>query len=104
TEGGRVVPVAAGGSGGPAAVEHTGEHGAEGGGSHAIHMPLPSSFPLIAAAGFPVAGYGLIFGVPAVAIGLVISLVGFFGWALEPSADGGACCGARSLVQTTCGG
>jgi hypothetical protein len=25
--------------------------------------------------------------VPAVALGLVISLVGFFGWALEPSAD-----------------
>ena len=50
-------------------------------------MPSPSYFPLIAAAGFPVAGYGLIFGVPAVAFGLVISLVGFFGWALEPSAE-----------------
>jgi cytochrome c oxidase subunit 1 len=88
TEGGRVVPVAAGGSGETAAIdEHAGEHGAHGGGGHAIHMPSPSYFPLIAAAGFPVAGYGLIFGVPAVAVGLVISLAGFFGWALEPSAE-----------------
>jgi cytochrome c oxidase subunit 1 len=88
TEGGRVVPVAAGGSGETAAIdEHAGEHDAHGGGGHAIHMPSPSYFPLIAATGFPVAGYGLIFGVPAVAVGLVISLAGFFGWALEPSAE-----------------
>jgi cytochrome c oxidase subunit I len=88
TEGGRVVPVAAGGSEEPAAIdEHAGEHGAEGGGGHAIHMPSPSYFPLIAAAGLPIAGYGLIFGVPAVALGLVITLAGFFGWALEPSAE-----------------
>jgi cytochrome c oxidase subunit 1 len=88
TEGGRVVPVAAGGSGEGAAIdEHAGEHGAEGGGGHAIHMPSPSYFPLIAAAGLPIAGYGLIFGVPAVALGLVIALAGFFGWALEPSAE-----------------
>ena len=88
TEGGRVVPVAAGGSGEDAAIdEHAGEHGAHGGGGHAIHMPSPSYFPLIAAAGFPVIGYGLIFGVPAVALGLVITLAGFFGWALEPSAE-----------------
>jgi cytochrome c oxidase subunit 1 len=98
TEGGRVVPVAAGGSGEIATVggEHAGdpgagEHGADGGtnggGGHAIHMPSPSYFPLIAASGFPIAGYGLIFGVPAVVVGVVIALVGFFGWALEPSAE-----------------
>ena len=29
--------------------EHAGEHGARGGGGHAIHMPSPSYFPLIAA-------------------------------------------------------
>jgi cytochrome c oxidase subunit I len=88
TEGGRVVPVAAGGSGDPAAIdEHAEAHGAKGGGGHAIHMPSPSYFPLIAAAGLPVIGYGLIFGVPAVAVGLVIALAGFFGWALEPSSE-----------------
>jgi cytochrome c oxidase subunit I len=84
TEGGRVVPVAAGGSGEAAAIdEHAGDHG----GGHAIHMPSPSYFPLIAAAGLPIIGYGLIFGVPAVALGLVITLAGFFGWALEPSSE-----------------
>jgi cytochrome c oxidase subunit 1 len=93
TEGGRVVPVAAGGSreavpgGGEHAGDHRAGHGADGGGGHAIHMPSPSYFPLIAAAGFPIAGYGLIFGVPAVVVGLVITLAGFFGWALEPSAE-----------------
>ena len=91
-EGGRVVPVAAGGSGETAeGVEHAGghgvDHGAKDAGGNAIHMPSPSYFPLIAAAGFPVVGYGLIFGVPAVAVGLVITLAGFFGWALEPSAE-----------------
>jgi cytochrome c oxidase subunit I len=84
TEGGRVVPVAAGGSGEAAAIdEHAGEHG----GGHAIHMPSPSYFPLIAATGLPIIGYGLIFSVPAVALGLVIALAGFFGWALEPSSE-----------------
>ena len=81
--------MAAGGSGEtPSAGEHAGGDGDAGhGGGHAIHMPSPSYFPLIAAAGFPIVGYGLIFGVPAVAVGLVITLAGFFGWALEPSSE-----------------
>ena len=89
TEGGRVVPVAAGGSGETASAgDHAGGDGGAGHeGGHAIHMPSPSYFPLIAAAGFPIVGYGLIFEVPAVVVGLVITLVGFFGWALEPSAE-----------------
>jgi cytochrome c oxidase subunit I len=89
TEGGRVVPVAAGGSGeiAPDGAEHAVVDGGGHGGGHAIHMPSPSYFPLIAAAGLPVIGYGLIFGVPAVALGLVITLAGFFGWALEPSSE-----------------
>jgi cytochrome c oxidase subunit 1 len=86
TEGGRVVPVAAGGSGDGSHPDQTG-HAAAGAGGHAIHMPSPSYFPLVAAAGLPVLGYGLIFGVPAVAVGLVIALAGFFGWALEPSSE-----------------
>jgi cytochrome c oxidase subunit I len=86
TEGGRVVPVAAGGSGEASHAEGS-AHAIEGGAGHAIHMPSPSYFPVIAAAGFPVIGYGLLFGVPAVAVGLVITLAGFFGWALEPSAE-----------------
>ena len=83
---GCVVPVAAGGSG-EASHAKGFAHAIEGGAGHAIHMPSPSYFPVIAAAGFPVIGYGLLFGVPAVAVGLVITLAGFFGWALEPSAE-----------------
>jgi cytochrome c oxidase subunit 1 len=86
TEGGRVVPVAAGGSGDAPHPDETG-HVATVADGHAIHMPSPSYFPVVAAAGLPVLGYGLIFGVPAVALGLVITLAGFFGWALEPSSE-----------------
>jgi cytochrome c oxidase subunit 1 len=97
TEGGRVVPVAAGGSGEEASAaashaEHADGHGdapAGGhGGGHAIHMPSPSYFPVVAALGLPILGYGLIFAVlPVIAVGVAALLAGFFGWALEPSAE-----------------
>jgi cytochrome c oxidase subunit I len=87
TEGGRVVPVAAGGSGEPAH-GHAEEHGAgDHGGGHAIHLPGPSYYPLIAALGLPIIGYGLIFGVGYVVAGAAITLAGLFGWVLEPSAE-----------------
>jgi cytochrome c oxidase subunit I len=93
TEGGRVVPVAAGGSGEEASgagsdAQHAAEHGGGHGGGHAIHMPSPSYFPIVAALGLPVLGYGLIFAMPAVIVfGVAVTLAGFFGWALEPSAE-----------------
>ena len=92
TEGGRVVPVAAGGSGEGATLagshsEVEGDGDGHGGG-HAIHMPSPSYFPVVAALGLPVIGYGLVFAMPAViVVGVAITLAGFFGWALEPSAE-----------------
>jgi cytochrome c oxidase subunit 1 len=79
TEGGRVVPVAAGGSG-------TEAHPPKGDG-HGIHLPGPSYFPLLASIGFPVLGYGIIFNWPLAVAGVVILLIGLFGWALEPSAE-----------------
>jgi cytochrome c oxidase subunit I len=90
TEGGRVVPVAAGASGEHAspAEPHADGHADGHGGGHAIHMPSPSYFPVVAALGLPVIGYGLIFAMPAViVVGVAITLAGFFGWALEPSAE-----------------
>ncbi len=65
-------------SGGAAEAEHEAEH-------H-IHMPSPSYFPVIAAFGLLVAAYAVIFGLPAVAIGLLITTLGFFGWVFEPGA------------------
>ena len=57
--------------------------GAENG--HGIHLPSPSYFPVVAAFGIMVMGYGAIFYLPVVAAGAFVSLIGFFGWVLEPS-------------------
>ena len=71
TEGGRVVPVAAGGSG---EGTHTGGDGTRGTGGHAIHMPSPSYFRC-RRSGFR-CRLGLVFGSRRRA-GLVIMLAGF---------------------------
>jgi cytochrome c oxidase subunit 1 len=80
TEGGRVVPVPAGGSG-------EGSHGMGHGEEHAIHLPSPSYYPVVAALGLPVLGYGLVFGLPLAILGLVITLASLYGWVLEPTAE-----------------
>ena len=73
---GRLVPVQAGAS--DDAPEDAG---------HGIHLPNPSFWPIVAAAGLPLLGYGAIFHWWLVALGAVVVLVGFYGWALEPSAE-----------------
>jgi cytochrome c oxidase subunit 1 len=50
-----------------------------------IHLPSPSYWPIVLAAGLPVIGIGLIFSYPVAVVGGVIVLFGSFGWALEPS-------------------
>jgi cytochrome c oxidase subunit I len=72
---GRLVPVQAGGSNG---------HAVEDGG-HGIHLPSPSYWPLVAAVGMPLIGYGVIYSWFLLGAGFFVSLVGFYGWALEPS-------------------
>jgi cytochrome c oxidase subunit 1 len=75
---GEPAPVIAGGADGD-------EH--EEGEPH-IHMPSPSYFPLFAAFGPPLMGYGVIFEQPLVIVfGGLIALFGLFGWAIEPSAE-----------------
>jgi cytochrome c oxidase subunit 1 len=55
---------------------------------HHIHMPSPSYFPLLAAFGPPIVGYGVVFEQPLVmVVGALIALFGFFGWAIEPGAE-----------------
>jgi cytochrome c oxidase subunit 1 len=51
------------------------------------HLPAPSYYPLVLSAGLPLIGYGLIFNLAISAVGAVLVLVGFVGWALEPADD-----------------
>jgi cytochrome c oxidase subunit 1 len=73
---GRLVPAQAGASNGEG-------HGAAAG--HAIHLPSPSYWPLVAALGLPLIGYGVLFTWWLVGAGAVVALIGFYGWAMEPS-------------------
>jgi cytochrome c oxidase subunit I len=75
TQDGRVVPVPAGGS------NQVDETHAD---THHIHIPSPSYYPIIAAAGLPIMAYGLIYFFPLVFIGAIVTLLGIYGWALEP--------------------
>jgi cytochrome c oxidase subunit 1 len=70
---GRLVPAQAGAS----EEDHEGGHG--------IHLPGPSFWPLVAAAGLPIVGYGAIYSWWLVGAGVFVLLVGLYGWALEPS-------------------
>jgi cytochrome c oxidase subunit I len=74
--------VFAGGAGGEDEVEH----------GHSIHLPSPSYFPVLAACGFPIMGYGVIYNDywvswPMIVGGALLSLLSFFGWVLEPSVE-----------------
>jgi len=59
----------------------------DGGHEEDMHMPSPSYYPIVAAFGVIVTGYGLVYvpgGWVAVGVGGLITLWGFFGWSLEP--------------------
>ncbi|MEX2394348.1 MAG: cytochrome c oxidase subunit 4, partial [Actinomycetota bacterium] len=72
---GRAVAVMAGGEEPETADDH----------DHAEpHMPKPSYWPLVAAMSLPLFGYGLMFQWALAAIGVVVLLVGIYGWAMEP--------------------
>jgi cytochrome c oxidase subunit I len=79
-ESGKLIPVVAGGQNGEAHAEEHGEHGEH----DEPHMPLPSYWPLVTAAGIPLIGYGVLFQWALAALGAVVLLVGVYGWALEP--------------------
>jgi cytochrome c oxidase subunit 1 len=50
-----------------------------------IHMPSPSYWPIVLAAGLPVMAYGVIFERLLIAVGGIIVLLAAFAWTLEPS-------------------
>ena len=54
------------------------------------HLPSPSYWPLVLAAGFPLIGFGLIYNLALAFVGLGLILVAIYGWAMEPpTAPGG---------------
>jgi cytochrome c oxidase subunit 1 len=79
--------VAVGSGGGVATVEREApvdEH-ADG---HDIHMPSPSYFPLVVAAGLPCLGYAAVFTEVLWLIpGLLLLLFGIYAWGLEPGTE-----------------
>lgn len=71
---GHGVEVPAGGSGDEKEEEH-----------HNIHMPSPSYLPMVTAIGLCIFGYGLIYSFVASGIGVFITMVGLYAWAMEPA-------------------
>jgi cytochrome c oxidase subunit 1 len=103
-EDGRLVPVVAGGANGPERHEavpvseagpvpeagempHGGTHAESHEEGHAIHMPSPSYYPVLAALGFPILCYGVLYSLVVAIDGGLILLAGLYGWAMEPSAE-----------------
>jgi len=91
-EDGRLVRLPAGGAdadaeGHTTAVATT--HRDEGhGDGHGIHMPSPSFFPLVVAAGLPFLGYAAVFqNIYLVIPGLLFLLFGIHAWGLEPASE-----------------
>ena len=78
---GRLMPVQAGAAAEAAEAVHDDE------GGHGIHLPNPSFWPLVAAAGLPLLGYGALFEWWQAGLGGAVMLVALYGWALEPSAE-----------------
>jgi cytochrome c oxidase subunit 1 len=52
-----------------------------------VHLPSPSYWPLVLAAGLPLIGYGLIFSLWWAIPGVVLLIAGTYGWVMEPSTD-----------------
>ena len=58
----------------------------KGGAARPIHLPSPSFWPLVASFGLPMMAYGIMYTWFLVGGGaIIVTLVGFYGWALEPS-------------------
>jgi cytochrome c oxidase subunit 1 len=69
-----------------AAAVATGDHETHGDDDegHDIHMPAPSYWPIIAALGLPIAALGLLYALPLVFVGAIVTVTGLYGWVLEP--------------------
>jgi len=52
-----------------------------------VHLPSPSYWPIVLAAGLPFIGYGVIYNLAWAVLGGLLLLAGVFGWVMEPSTD-----------------
>ncbi len=52
-----------------------------------VHLPSPSYWPIFAASGLPLIGYGLIFNLWFAVVGGALLLGGVYGWVFEPPDD-----------------
>jgi cytochrome c oxidase subunit 1 len=52
-----------------------------------IHMPSPSFWPLVSAVGLPLVAFGLLYWIPIAVVGGLVTVVGLYGWALEPATE-----------------
>ena len=52
-----------------------------------VHLPAPSFWPLVVAAGLPLIGYGVIFNLWLCVIGGLLTAGGIYSWAMEPVDD-----------------
>ena len=52
-----------------------------------MHLPSPSYWPLVAAIGLPIIGYGLIYNLLLCVLGGLFVLGGLYGWVFEPVDD-----------------
>ncbi len=78
---GRLVPAQAG-----ASDAHDEAHPpGQGEGHSSIHLPSPSYWPLVASIGLPIMAYGVLYSWWLIGLGALVALIGFYGWALEPS-------------------
>jgi cytochrome c oxidase subunit 1 len=65
----------------------TAEEVAQPGDPTGVHLPSPSYWPIVLAAGLPLIGYGVIFNLIWAIPGVLLLIAGFTGWILEPSTD-----------------
>ena len=65
----------------------TAEEVAHDGSNTNVHLPAPSYWPLVAAMGLPIIGYGLIYNLWLCVLGGLFVLGGLYGWVFEPVDD-----------------
>tara|TARA_Y100001936_G_scaffold238475_1_gene270341 strand:- start:20 stop:1429 length:1410 start_codon:yes stop_codon:yes gene_type:complete len=65
----------------------TAEEVAHDGSNTNVHLPSPSYWPLVAALGLPIIGYGLIYNLWLCVVGGLFVLGGLYGWVFEPVDD-----------------